>query len=594
MTTQNPTDLARETLKQLASRQLLPTPHNFSRIYAEVSGDETSGKHRLAELMTQAFTSLTPQNHSYRLGLARLNKALDDEAWEQVPQQCIDLITLHLRERELADSWGNLILSLLRQWEIRHPDLSQNYKQSALERLVINFGNQPEALNEKLHKLLQDWSRGQCEAPPAEEPAATREQPDMATADGHAGLSNALMLTLKYGVEPRLVHYPDLLQSYEPLLQQLSELDDSAAARLAFSAQLRAFLIKLELQSQQDERLVTGLSNLLRLLLQNIAELHGSDSYLVGQIACLQDMLSAPLQSVQQIYPLEAKLKEVIHQQGLLKSSLDEAANSLRALLGSFLSQLSQMSNETEVFQGRIASYSGKLQHAASLTEVRHIADELSQDTDTMQHTLQHSRAALLAAQGEVENAQQRIADLEQALESASSKVKEDPLTGAYNRRGLDEHFARELSRAERTGSPLSVALLDVDNFKQLNDKYGHLAGDHALRFLVDAIRQLLRPSDICARFGGEEFIILLADTPHDEAVQTIQRLQRELTRSFFLTNNERLIITFSAGVALWHLGERDCDVIDRADRAMYQAKLNGKNRTVSAENSAEPAAVLA
>ncbi|MGL6072285.1 GGDEF domain-containing protein, partial [Craterilacuibacter sp.] len=328
----------------------------------------------------------------------------------------------------------------------------------------------------------------------------------------------------------------------------------------------------------------SGLSNLLTLLLQNIAELNGSDSYLLGQISSLQEMLAAPLLSMQQIYPLEAKLKAVIHQQGLLKSSLDEAAHSLRSLLGTFLTQLSQMSSDTEIFQNRISGYSGKLQLACSLDEVKRIADELSQDTDTMQHTLQHSRAGLIAAQDEVENAQQRITELELALENASSKVREDPLTGAYNRRGLDEYFARELSRAERTGSPLSVALLDVDNFKQLNDKYGHQAGDHALRFLVEAIRRQLRPSDICARFGGEEFVILLPDTPIEEAVMAVQRLQRELTRNFFLTNNERLVMTFSAGVALWHLGEKDVDVIERADRAMYQAKLNGKNRTQSAE----------
>ena len=97
-------------------------------------------------------------------------------------------------------------------------------------------------------------------------------------------------------------------------------------------------------------------------------------------------------------------------------------------------------------------------------------------------------------------------------------------------------------------------------------------------------IRLSVRPADIVARFGGEEFILLMPDTSLADAMETLRRLQRELTKAFFLTNNDRLVITFSAGVAQWHEGERDLDVIERADQAMYQAKLAGKNRVCNAE----------
>jgi len=89
----------------------------------------------------------------------------------------------------------------------------------------------------------------------------------------------------------------------------------------------------------------------------------------------------------------------------------------------------------------------------------------------------------------------------------------------------------------------------------------------------------------VVARFGGEEFVLLMPETSEPEAVDTVRRLQRELTKTFFLANNDRLVITFSAGVARWHLGEVDTDVLERADRAMYQAKLAGKNRVSSAED---------
>lgn len=167
------------------------------------------------------------------------------------------------------------------------------------------------------------------------------------------------------------------------------------------------------------------------------------------------------------------------------------------------------------------------------MEELGSIIGLLMEDTSLMQLDLTRSRDELLSAKEQVEAAEQRIAELEGALEAASAKVREDQLTGAFNRRGLAEHFQREISRAERTGAPLSLALLDVDNFKQLNDKYGHLAGDDALKYLVDTIKHSLRPADIVARFGGEEFVILMPDTPEDEAVSTVQRLQRELTKTF-------------------------------------------------------------
>jgi len=152
-------------------------------------------------------------------------------------------------------------------------------------------------------------------------------------------------------------------------------------------------------------------------------------------------------------------------------------------------------------------------------------------------------------------------------------------LTSVLNRRGLEEAFAIEEARAGRAGAPLAVALLDVDNFKLLNDKLGHVAGDSALKHLAGILRDAVRPSDVVARYGGEEFVLLLPETDIEEAVNVMARVQRTLTRRFFLYQNERVLITFSAGVALLGAGEGRDAVIARADSAMYQAKQSGKNR---------------
>ena len=123
-----------------------------------------------------------------------------------------------------------------------------------------------------------------------------------------------------------------------------------------------------------------------------------------------------------------------------------------------------------------------------------------------------------------------------------------------------------------------------MDDFKRLNDTLGHQAGDQALIHLSNVIKEALRPSDVVARYGGEEFVIVLPGVGIEEAAATIERLQRELTKKFFLHNNDRVLVTFSAGVALRMPQESQEDVIWRADKAMYQAKKTGKNRVAVAQ----------
>ena len=174
---------------------------------------------------------------------------------------------------------------------------------------------------------------------------------------------------------------------------------------------------------------------------------------------------------------------------------------------------------------------------------------------------------------------------MQQELAQVSELVREDQLTGALNRRGLDAAFQVESSRSDRHQSLLCVALLDIDNFKHLNDTLGHQTGDQALIHLSNVIRNALRPSDSVARYGGEEFILLLPDATIEAAATTVERLQRELTKKYFMHENDRVLVTFSAGVALRAPQESQEEVIGRADKAMYQAKRTGKNRVVKANN---------
>jgi diguanylate cyclase len=172
--------------------------------------------------------------------------------------------------------------------------------------------------------------------------------------------------------------------------------------------------------------------------------------------------------------------------------------------------------------------------------------------------------------------AETRIAKLEKALEEVRSMAFADPLTGALNRRGFERAYAREMARSRRNGKPLALALIDIDDFKALNDQHGHLAGDQVLVRLVRVLRDSMRPSDVLCRFGGEEFLLLLPDTTVGDACKAVQRFLFKFSQPTLFMKRA---VTFSAGVV-----DHDClesldEALRRADAATYAAKRAGKNR---------------
>lgn len=165
-----------------------------------------------------------------------------------------------------------------------------------------------------------------------------------------------------------------------------------------------------------------------------------------------------------------------------------------------------------------------------------------------------------------------------------------DPLTGLYNRRMLLEHIPRALARLDRTSSFLAVAFIDLDRFKLVNDRYGHAAGDHALKTVAGKVQQTVRRPDILARIGGDEFVAVCEDLSSDvEGLAIGRRIAATLSEPISVSPSETVRLTASVGVAATDdPDERIPTLLDRADRAMYEARRRG-TPAVQAETTRRP-----
>ncbi|HET6334510.1 MAG TPA: diguanylate cyclase [Polyangiales bacterium] len=175
-------------------------------------------------------------------------------------------------------------------------------------------------------------------------------------------------------------------------------------------------------------------------------------------------------------------------------------------------------------------------------------------------------------------------------VEESRLTATTDMLTGLLNRRAFLEWATRELRRAERYRDSLSVVVLDVDHFKQVNDRYGHATGDNVLAFVGSMLPKAVRSCDVVARYGGEEFVLALPSTPLQGAVLVAERARRTLEEATVQAGNGSSVpVTASFGVAQLNSGETIDQLIDRADRAMYAAKSGGRNRVETAESLPDP-----
>lgn len=178
------------------------------------------------------------------------------------------------------------------------------------------------------------------------------------------------------------------------------------------------------------------------------------------------------------------------------------------------------------------------------------------------------------------------VASTQRHTSSRVSKLQSlaatDGLTGLVNRRQFNQQLDAEMARARRYRKPLSLALFDIDDFKKINDFYGHTTGDRILKELGQMISQNIRESDVAARYGGEEFALILPETGQIDAYELLERLRAMIERTVFCLPDNPITATISVGVAQLDLNDsKGYEIIEKSDAALYEAKKQGKNRVV-------------
>lgn len=295
---------------------------------------------------------------------------------------------------------------------------------------------------------------------------------------------------------------------------------------------------------------------------------------------------------------------------------LDDLATLMLAITDSgqheFEAYLQQLNERLEAFQSNLqAASDGHADNRSAAramdTQIREQVDGLqtsvqeAADLDDLKQVLENHLEGLLGTMDQhqkqrdareqevaarLKGLSERVAHMEQEaqgfrehLEEQRQKALIDPLTGLPNRAAWSERLEHEIRQWQQHGNTLSLAMLDLDHFKRINDSYGHLAGDKVLKIIATVLRKRLRGSDFIARFGGEEFVLLLPATPPAAGAKLLETLRAAIEACPFHFKGERVTITISMGLASFRVGEHSDMVLKRADQALYRAKNAGRNR---------------
>jgi len=614
-----PAQLAKGALRRLAQARQEPTPANFARAYAEEAGSAAPAEDALPARARPVMERLAMRLVADAAARGELVASLMAGRWDEVPRQ------LERAAAASADAgWPALIARLTRALERGGRTWTVARKKDGLQRLLDGPASEAARLPQRLQQLLAQWEN--------DPPGAALESAEAADAAAAAAAAGGVLGGLPGGVsggapdpaadsaragpavEPGLpvpgpdqTHQPQVLHALqttvraalpedEPRAQALADelaalaervAQEGATADLAEAVAEVCHRVRRVLGVRQD--LVAELLALTRSLTEGITELAEDGSWAHGQGKAVRQRLNGNT-SARAVRAARALLDHTRDSQRSLQREREAARDALKQMVQQVLTELVALEGTTGGFSERVGGYAAVIANAPSLDSLGQLVREMLTDSQAVQAAVAGARDRLAQEHARAASLEQQVRTLESDLRRLSDEVSTDALTQVANRRGMQQAFEAERARVEREAGAgagagaLAVGLIDIDNFKKLNDSLGHAAGDVALKSLAARVKDWLRPVDHVARFGGEEFVVLLPDTPVDEAQQVLTRLQRKLSASLFMHEGKEVFVTFSAGVTAYRVVDGAGEPLDlalaRADEGLYEAKRTGKNRT--------------
>lgn len=570
-----PAQLAKAALRRLALERQEPTPENFRAAYAAES--------------------------------AALGWPVPEPATaEPSPPSGMDSAPVAL-DTEDGPAWSDLIGRIARGLERSNKQWTAARRKDSLQRVLAGSKQSSARLLQRLQQLALAWDSDRPEdagsttavlqatdpevapdsadAPknhPEQSPTSTANDGSLQTQAVNQGwIGIRLADTLYTALPPADTQAVDARSALEQAVARaLNQSNDLAAtAPQALQGELRDACDQARRVIEHRHHLMDQLVDLCRSLTDSLVDLAEDDSWARGQSDAMRAELDEGLTS-RGARRIQQLLEDARQRQQLLKQEREAARQALKQLIYQMLSEIGELGQATGRFQDNLSRYADTIGQADTLESLTGVVREMVAESRNVHGAIAQTQERLHSEHARATELTQRVRDLEDEIRKLSDEVSTDPLTQIANRRGLMRIFESERSRVERQGQSLAIGLLDVDNFKKLNDTLGHHTGDEALKFLSRRVSETLRPSDALARYGGEEFVVMMPNTEVDEGQQVLTRLQRQLSSEFFTQDTTKVFITFSAGVTQYREGEAIEQALDRADVALYEAKRTGKNRT--------------
>ena len=585
----SPVQLAKAALRRLALAKIEPTPENYARAYAAEGGPVHEGLPEAARpLLQRLATTLGEEPGSGDAVVQTLMAGQWDAAGEILDQTASKALGQ-------AQDWSDLLQRLAHGLERGSRLWTAARKKDSLGRVLSGSRSDPRRLRERVRHLLAAWEAETDEplvdtlsggldetAAPETAPAAPQEgheQPQTPPRDW-----NTLVRSLEGTVRAALPEGEARAEELASDLMRLSQRVAEAGATPQLVQHADELCQRARRMLAHRQHLLDELGKLCVELTQGLTELAEDDSWARGQCEALQLRLTEGL-NVRSVRAASDLLANARKRQTVLRGERNQARDALKELIQGMLTELGEFSEHTGRFHSNVGRHAEAISKADSLGSLADVVREMLHDTTEVQALVSQTQSRLQAEQARAGEMQLRVRELEGELRRLSDEVSTDALTQVANRRGLAQAFEVERARMDRARTDkadcsLAVGLIDIDNFKKLNDTLGHAAGDVALQKLAQQVREQLRPLDTVARFGGEEFVVLLPDIDTAEAQSVLTRLQRKLTASLFMHDNKEVFVTFSAGVTALRESEPLEAALERADEALYEAKRTGKNRT--------------